>query len=60
MMNRPITVCLWFVVLVMALMALVGCGGIYKSSGKPAQAPDGYVQLCRDMPDYPTCKPLPN
>lgn len=36
---------------------LTACGGhIYQSSGKPATAPEGYENLCRDMPKFPSCK----
>lgn len=48
---------LWLASLTLVIFILSGCGGgVYQSSGNPAPAPDGYVQLCRDMPEYPSCK----
>ena len=43
------------VAIVLALL-LAGCGGgVYQSSGKPAPAPDEWLQLCRDKPTFPGC-----
>ena len=44
------------VVIVLVLLLLSGCnGGVYQSSGKPAPAPDEWLQLCRDKPAFPGC-----
>lgn len=44
--------------LLILTMLLCGCGGgVYQSSGKPAPAPEGWAQLCRDQPTYPGCQP---
>ncbi len=43
--------------LIAVLVLLVGCAsfGPLKGSGEPTMPPGGYIQLCRDMPDYAGC-----
>lgn len=49
---------LTLILLLLASSLLVGCGGhVYKSSGKPVEAPGGYTQLCKDVPGFPSCLP---
>jgi len=48
-------------VVIVLVLLLSGCGGgVYQSSGKPAPAPEGFSQLCRDQPEFPSCQPAKN
>lgn len=60
MTRRPPLAPVMLLLLILAVLVLLyGCasGGVYQSSGKPAPAPEGWTQLCRDQPTYPGCKP---